>query len=427
MRNEAVYRPPLRNLFMQSITRREMLRLAAMTALAGLGVMPAFPLAAADETKETFTDASTRLKKWLGECTVKSRIDYAGGLRLHTPCIEGIYKGIWPDDFLYPLLVDRSLANETTLTRALGLITESVVDLPRVPDRVEADGMPVMQPGGLRAPHAQHMPLHLPAAWVRLLDYAQQMGATIPRKPDWARLIERSFTQVPFACGLAYVDPQWPGVGFGFHDPCAITGFELMSSVILYRGLQRAAALFSDVIEPSRKQSWLAQADGIRRNLYRLWSEEDGAYFAGSTDCRQVSVWGNGLAYWLSAPEKQRRIVAWYKANKKRIFLLGYTRQIAEENGWQRQLVDVPLGSYTNGGFWSVGTGFVLPAIADQDAEFAAGLAKELVVNMEATSFAEWIFADRTPSGAKGFLAGIAMPALGLRSIIEKQPLLAYF
>jgi hypothetical protein len=29
--------------------------------------------------------------------------------------------------------------------------------------------------------------------------------------------------------------------------------------------------------------------------------------------------------------------------------------------------------------------------------------------------------------GAKGFLAGIAMPALGLRSILDKRPLLAYF
>ncbi len=412
---------------MKSITRREMLTLTTMTALAGFSLPSILAREPGDDARVPFMDALAKLKKWLADCTVKSRIDYAGGLRLHTPCITGIYKGIWPDDFLYPLLVDRSLVDEVTMRRALEFITESVVGLSQVPDRIEADGLPVLQPGGLREPHGQHMPLHLPAAWVRLLDYAQQMGAKIPRKADWARVVERSFNAVPFSCGLAYVDPQRPGVGFGFHDPCAITGFELMSSLVLYRGLQRAAALFADVVEPVQQQRWLSQADGIRNNLHRLWSEEDGAYFAGSKDCRQINVWANGLAYWVSALEKQRRIVAWFKANRNKIFLAGYTRQIAEEKGWQRELVATTLGSYTNGGFWSVGTGFVLPAIADQDAGFAVELTKELLQNMENTSFAEWIFADQRPSGATGFLAGLALPALGVQSILERQPLLTYF
>ena len=412
---------------MNDMTRREMLTGSTVAALGGLGLVQALSVEAGGDAPSTFTDALAKLKKWLADCTVQSRIDYAGGLRLHTPCVTGAYKGIWPDDFLFPLLVERSLLDEATLSQALELITESVVGLPHVPDRIEPDGMPVMQPGALDGPHAQHMPLHLPAAWVRLLDCAQEMGAKIPRKADWAKLVGRSFDEVPFACGLAYVDPQRPGVGFGFHDPCAITGFELMSSLVLYRGLQRAAALFADVVPPEQEQRWLAQAEGIRDNLHRLWSEDEGAYLAGSKDCRQVNVWANGLAYWLSAPEKQRRIVAWFKAHREEIFLAGYTRQIAEDGGWQRQLVKVGLGSYTNGGFWSTGTGFVLPTIADQDAGFAAELARQLVANMEKTSFAEWIAADQKGGGAKGFLAGIAMPALGLRSIIEKRPLLAYF
>ncbi|HKL23011.1 MAG TPA: hypothetical protein VJ904_14490, partial [Tichowtungia sp.] len=101
--------------------------------------------------------------------------------------------------------------------------------------------------------------------------------------------------------------------------------------------------------------------------------------------------------------------------------------QIAEQDGWQRELVNVPVGTYTNGGFWSTGTGFVLPAIADQDPAFAAELTKDLVANMEQTAFAEWIAADGKGNGAKGFLAGIAMPVMGLQSIIEKQPLLNWF
>lgn len=412
------------------MTRREMLTgmLAGSAVMVlGGGVLQAVARELANDPTATFTEALAKLRKWLADNTAQSRIEYKGGLRLHTPCVTGLYKGIWPDDFLYPLLVDRSLLDAEMLTKAVEFITESVVDLPCVPDRIEGDGMPVMKPGCLLGPYGQDMPLHLPAAWVRLLDHAQALGASIPRKADWARLIQRSFDNVPFACGLAYVDPQRPRVGFGFHDPCAITGFELMSSLVLYRGLQRAAALFSDVVTPEQKQHWLAQAKGIQDNLDRLWSERDGAYLAGSRDCRQVNVWANGLAYWLSAPDKQRRIVAWYKANREKIFLAGYTRQIAEKKGWQRELSKHALGTYTNGGFWSTGTGFVLPAIADQDPGFAAELTRQLVANMEQTGFAEWIAADGKGNGAKGFLAGIAMPGLGLRSILEKQPLLNYF
>ena len=138
-------------------------------------------------------------------------------------------------------------------------------------------------------------------------------------------------------------------------------------------------------------------------------------------------MWANGLAYWLSTPEQQKKIVAWFKANQDKIFLAGCTRQIAEEKGWERQLIKIPLGTYTNGGFWSTGTGFVLPAIADQDPGWAAKLTGQLVANMEKNSFAEWISADQKVGGAKGFLAGIAIPALGLRSIIERQPMLTYF
>lgn len=379
------------------------------------------------EPSTVFTDARATLKEWLADCTVKSRVEYHGGLRLHTPCVNGMYKGIWPDDFLWPLMVEPSLVDPATLQGAIEFVSASVLGLPCLPDRIEPDGLPVMQPGMYDNPHAHRMPLHLPAAWLRLLDHAQAAGVRIPQKANWARLFQRSLDAVPFSCGLAYIDPQRPSVGFGFHDPCAITGFELASSIVLYRGLQRAAAFFGDVGPQEQTQRWSKQAQGIQDNLYRLWSEKDGAYYSGSKDCRQIDVWLNGLAYWMSDSEKQNRIVSWYKANSEKIFLDGYTRQIAEQDGWQRELVKVPLGNYTNGGFWSTGTGFVLPAIADQDPRFAAELTKDLVANMEQTAFAEWIAADGKGEGATGFLAGIAMPAIGLQSIIEKQPLLNWF
>jgi hypothetical protein len=376
---------------------------------------------------DTFRWALDALREPLRAMLARSTVTFDGGLRLHSPSVSATYRGIWPDDFLYAMLVQPGLYTPEQLTGIAQFLTHSIADLECVPDRVEADGMPVMQPGGLRSPHALHMPLHLPAAWVRLLDYLEQWGAVIPRKDDWARVIQRSIERVPFACGLAYIDPQHPGVGFGFHDPEAITGFELMSSLVLQRGLERAARLFAGCIEPAVIARWARLAAGIRANLYRLFDEAQGAFLAGSKDCRQVNVWANGLAYWMVEPALRARIGAYYLANREHIFHQGFTRQIAEPGGWQRHLAEAPVGHYTNGGYWAVGTGWVLPALADQDRGFAAQLAREFVQTVTRLDAPEWITADGSGGGASGFIAALAMPLMALQCVLEQRPLSDFF
>ena len=417
---------------MSGMSRRDFLALSGKAG-AILGIAPLDALArraphamAAIEDREVFRKCLQRLRGMLAQAIEKSKITFGSGLVLHTPSVSATYRGIWPDDFLYPLLVQEGLYTKEELTAIAGFLTDSIVDLPCFPDRVEADGMPVMQPGNLGSPHAQHMPLHLPAAWVRLIDHLEKWGAVIPRKDAWAKIYQRSMAMVPFSCGLAYVDPQHPGVDFGFHDPEAITGFVLMSSMLHHYGLRRAVRVFDGHIAPAVIADWGRLARGIAGNLHRLYDKGQGAFLAGSRDCRQVNVWGNGLAYWMSDEPVRNSIIDWYRRHREAIFLKGFTRQVAEPGGWQRQLVNVPVGSYTNGGFWSIGTAWVLPAIADQDLSFAEGIAVELVDNLGKLGMPEWIDA-KGAGGAGGFLAGIAGPMMGLKAIVERRPFSDYF
>jgi hypothetical protein len=400
-----------------------------LTGAAGaiLAISPVDLLADYPEEKKQFSVLLETLRKQLLDSFERSKVLFDDRLLLHSPCISETYRGIWPDDFLYPLLVQPDLYNRETLNGIAGFLTSSIVDLDCVPDRIEADGMAVMQPGGLSRPHALQMPLHLPAAWIRLIDNLEKMGATIPRKDDWARIFKKSMDKVPFNCGLAYVDPQHPRVGFGFHDPEAITGFELMSSLVLHFGLKRAARLFKGHIEEHEIARWNRLSEGITGNIYRLFDPAQGAFFAGSKDCRQVNVWANGLAYWMVKPEIQKSIAEFYYRNREAIFLKGFTRQIAEPEGWQRHFFPSTVGSYTNGGFWSVGTGWVLPAIAGQNPGFALEIASELVDNLVKYEFREYISADGTGGGAVGFLAAIAMPMMGLTAIVENRPFSDFF
>ena len=306
---------------------------------------------------------------------------------------------------------------------AIGFLTDSIIDLRYVPDRVEKDGLPVLSPGATDGQAiTQHMALHLPAAWVRMLSYYESFGVPILQKRAWAAVIGRSFDQVPFADGMAYSDPQTPWIGFGFHDTIWITGLELMSSLMLYRGiLQRAVALFQGVADPGTLAHGRGCLPASRPTCIGCTMTASAAMWAGPWKGRQFSVWANGVAYSLAPPNVRAKIAQFYRDNRTKIFLKGCTRQIAED-GWTG---NGPGSSYQNGGFWATGTGFVLPAIYDKDPIFAADMAEQLLANLPGTDFAEWLDPSGNGQGAKSFLVGLlALPLIGLDSILNNKPLI---
>jgi hypothetical protein len=405
--------------------RRSFIHLSSAASTAYLFLPVVFP--SFDEDKMEFKVLYDKLRPQMLDSLEKSKVTFGKSLLIHSPDKSRYYNGLWPDDFLYPMLVEDGLYEKEMLTAIASFLTDSIVDLEVFPDRIESDGMPVMQPGVLARPHAHKMPLHLPAAWIRLIDNLEHWGAEISRKEDWATIFKRSIDSISFSGGLAYVDPQHPHVGFGFHDPEAITGFELMSSLVLFFGLKRAAHFFKGYIKEEEIKKWQRLSEGIPKNLWRLFDEEKGAYLAGSKDCRQINVWANGLAYWITTPDIQKSIVQFYKDNRHAIFYKGFTRQIAEPGGWQRHLVPHEVGMYTNGGFWSVGTGWILSAIADQDPGFAIEIARELVETLAETGYSEYISSTGSGAGAAGFLAALAVPMMGLKAIIEEKPFSDFF
>lgn len=366
-------------------------------------------------TREQLTTHMTRL--------VEAAQWRQGEVVFTRPCVSPAYNGVWPDDGMWPYMALPELASTTEWNGLLHWLTEAIVDLPCVPDRVEFDGLAVMSPGNAgAAPLSLGMPLHLPSAWTRYLQYAASFGCDIPRKRDWARIIRRSFDLVPYSRDLVYSDPQTRMVGFGFHDSIRLTGMELMSSLITYRGLQRAAAFFADVIDDGVREGWRQRAEALRANLYRLYDVEAGGFVGGSREGRMVSVWGSGLAYSLATQQQRVGIINYLLKHRESIFLRGCTRQTAAPGGWSGQ-----AGGYQDSGFWAVGTGFVLPALADGAPDFAEELARELLANIESLDYAEWLDPQGGPRGARHFLASVAMPLLALRSLSEGRPLIEYF
>lgn len=408
------------------MNRRDFLAIAGAAA-ASLSVA-AGDEQAADADTQFYQSARQSLEAHMRDVARRNTIPIENGgyFLLPSTAAYETYRGLWPDDFLFSLMVCPDLATNEQLQGTVALLTDSIVDLEVLPDRIEPGGTPWLSPGITQA-MSRRMPMHLPAAWVRLLLYLERRGVTIPDKPRWAHIVKRSFRQIPYSMGLAFMDPQQPYVGWGFQDPNRITGLLLIASVVLHKGLQNAAQLFEGIVEDATRRNWLRQSERIKSNLHRLFDNERGGFVAGSRDCRQFDVWGNGIVYSLATPEQKRRLVQTLREKKGQIFHLGFARQVADPEGWQRMWDDKPhkYGYYTNGGAWPCGTGWVLPAIHDQDPPLARELMTEMLENLPKCDFAEHVNIE-SGRGPTLFCMSIAIPLLATRCILERKPIIDF-
>lgn len=399
------------------ISRRSFLGMA----VACLAAPPASVHGAAYSSRfqEPYDQLAVRMRRLYQACRIE-----VDGFQLLRPCDHSAYRGLWHDDFTWPHVGLPELARHPQMKDAVAWLTEAMVRLPVVADRVEFDGTAVMSPGAAGArPMSEAMPIHLPAAWTRLLSHAEASGVAIPRKNEWAQLIRRSFDQVSMSFGLVWNDPQRRIVAFGFQDSIRLTGLLLLTSLVVKRGYERASSLFAGDLPAEVIADWKNRARDIGDNLHRLFDGKSGGFLGATVAGRTFDVWGNGLAWPLASTDQRKVIAATFQSNRQRIFLKGCTRQILAPGGWPG--TEAGIG-YQNGGYWGVGTGFVLPMIAEIDPDWALELVRELIAHLDAIHGAEWIDGNGDGKGALDFLGTLAMPLIGLRAIIEGRHTLDY-
>lgn len=386
---------------MSPISRRQLLAAELRLAL-GVGAVPLFAAAASCSPEQGFGELHRDMEKKLLALYARCRVD-VDGKKLLRPCVSPYYNGLWHDDFTWPHLASDELKSSPVLGDALAWLTEKAVHLPVVPDRVEFDGTPVMSPGDRKSPMSESMTLHLPSAWVRLLGHCEAAGVSIPRKQDWAAIVQRSFDQLAFEGGLVWNDPAKRVVAFGFQESIRLTGQVLTTSLVARRGLERAAQ--------------------IERSIPQLFDERVGGFVGATIDGRAFDAWGNGLAWPYATPAQRAVIARTFRENEARLFLAGCTRQLPGPGGWPG--TESAIG-HQNGGFWATGTGFVLPMLAEAAPELALRVARELRDRIDGFQTAEWLDASGKPNGPVDLLASLSMPVLGLRAIVERRPLLGY-
>ena len=376
------------------------------------------------ETRSLAT-MEAELTRELRRLAAETKVAFGDGLSVSQPSAPGHYRGFWPDDWYFPHKALPDLVTDAEAHRLFSFLTERIESAPVLPDRVEPDGRLVFQPGPRERPHGKLMPVHLPAAWLRLVRYLFERTGDVGLKDRWRGVIERSVDALAFRDGLPFVSDTEPQVAFGFYDTVGLQGNELMTSVILERGLRHAEPLFGGDL--GRK--CMALADGIATHVTALRSTE-GWYLSDTIGCRQFSAWSNGLLYGAGClPQADRahiRETLWTKRGE--LVCRGQVRHAAEP--WRRMnpvWKDRPSGTYMDGGSWAVGTAFAFAAFYDRNREYALQMLRDMLADLRRTDFAEWTDAEGVRFGARKFLMSAAMPLLAVTAVRSGRSLLDEF
>lgn len=365
------------------------------------------------------------LRGELKRLAAETKVEFGDGLWVSQPSAPGHYCGLWPDDWYFPHKAMPELISDDEAKQLFEFLTVHIENAPVLPDRIESGGHLVFQPGSESRPHGRLMPMHLPAAWLRLVRYLYERTGDVGLKERWRGVIGRSVDRLVFRDGLPFVSDAEPQVAFGFYDTVGLQGNELMTSVVLERGLRHAGPLFGGNL--GRKCA--ALADGIAAHITALRSAE-GWYLSDTIGCRQLSAWSNGLLYgagYLPQADRARiRETLWTKRGE--LVFRGQVRHAAEP--WRLMnpvWKDRPSGTYMDGGYWAVGTACTFAAFYDLNHEYAIQMLRDMLVDLRRTNFAEWTNAGGDRLGACKFLMSVALPLVAVRAVRSGGSLLDEF
>jgi hypothetical protein len=100
---------------------------------------------------------------------------------------------------------------------------------------------------------------------------------------------------------------------------------------------------------------------------------------------------------------------------------------MAEANGWESMLVDLPVDFYMNGGWWAIGTGYIIQAIYETNQEVGKKLLTELIEELPKFEYAEWVNKRGESSLAKYFHMAIVIPLTAVKAMLKGSSLMEKF
>lgn len=218
---------------------------------------------------------------------------------------------------------------------------------------------------------------------------------------------------------------------FGFCDAILKTGKLLMPSLMRLRAAREMSEMYASIGQTSRAKAYAADVILIRKSISSTFFNAGDGWLHSSTGIgNQADVWGTAFAVVDGSvidDLTQRLCVtllgAYLDGTAVRRGMVLEVPCTDSVNGgfWERSAA--AQGSYQNGGYWGVPSGWYIAALAKIDMKAATSMASDFVscirsqLDSAGTATAwEWISADGAGKGSRYYVATVANVYQSLRA-----------
>lgn len=331
------------------------------------------------------------------------------GTPIYYPDASGHYAALWTRDFCSMVEGAGQLMAPQDILAGIDYLLAGQREDGYIPDRVQADGVPVFFPGPVDKPIGSLPPVDNQFFMVKLVCAYARLVKDYPQAHARLERLWPAMEAAPVeADGLIAIDRNNPWVDYGFTDTVAKTGKTLMGSLLHWEACEQMAQTYKSWEQHDDAHTWFERAEHAGHRLFEFWDDDQGMYRAAMQDCRQIDIWGSAYAANIRVASKSQteRIAHYLLRHRDEILLHGYVRHLPGNEHWQRLFVEVPPGTYQNGGFWAVPAGWVARTIATVDEAFARQMIEDLIAQFAADGVCEWI--GRETQAVPGYAASAA-------------------
>lgn len=387
-----------------------------------LGGLPAFLEAQvlAVEPRETLGELVSWVEEQAHKLVRDCRRTLPDGRAVFPPQVGLGYEAFWLRDYAYMLEGVPEAFTEQELRDCLDIFLAAQQPDGTCVDCVTFDGRPILKPGlgtmgeNPVADGSQFMVDVVYWTWKRLGD-RELLEKVLPR-------LEKALQAVPLQAetGLVWIAPEkaWDRCPYGFTDTVVKKGAELFSSLLLYQSYQQMAEMASASGRTEKAAEYRAKATTLAENIRKVfWDDATGLFVAATHRCRQPDIWGSAFAVFLGvANESQaRRIGEYFRDHYPELVQGGKIRHLPGGTFWEE--CKAPPGTYQNGGFWGVPTGWFVVALQPVAPELAESTIRDFVADNRIRDFPEWVNGEviRLPK----YVATACAPLPGLRHVLR--------
>lgn len=344
-----------------------------------------------------------RLEALAQRCLDAARIRADEGTWIFQPDGSGKYPGrIYFRDFCYAVEGAGRLIPPEEIAAAIDYLIAGQREDGLMANCVYADGRPVYVVHGDRPPtdNAQFA--------VKLVDAYCDLTADFDLFIRHSGALMDGMETVPLSeDGLVEVDPANPHSAYGFTDTVGKSGEVLFSSLLYWEACMLLAQLSKRVEDHDGAHTWFEAAERTSRTLKKLYRSRDGMMLAANGHCEQTDLWGSAYAGVIRALSKTETVrVGEYLFDRyDDCFLRGCVRHIPRPGFWQKMLAQYPRGTYQNGGYWPVASGWAAMVLDRYDRDTALLLINDVTDLLEEQHAPEWI--NETEADGKLYVASV--------------------